>query len=174
MCSSYTDHGACRALARERSDIHAPSPQSYVRSHRTEAWRGGASAKAANGSALSMPVRVTREWTWYLYRAPWRTPGTKPSQIPDCSRGCSWLVALSHELKSPITLTESAFGAQTAKVAPSGSAERCAPSFSYRWPCVPSLNRCRSKGVSNEGAIMRAPSDQGCHEAGCAPNRASC
>ena len=33
-------------------------------------------------------------------------------------------------LKSPITLTASAFGAQTANQAPSGSFERCAPSFS--------------------------------------------
>jgi hypothetical protein len=47
----------------------------------------------------------------------------KPSQIPDCSRGNKPLAVLSQPLKSPITLTESALGAQTANEVPSGSVE---------------------------------------------------
>src|SRR2546429_4618127 len=100
----------------------------------------------------------------------------KPSQIPDCSRGYRPLAFLSQLLKSPITLTASALGAQTAKYVPSGSCERCAPILSKRWPCVPSLKRCRSKGLSRERAIIAvtpAPPGQGFPAAGCSPSPAS-
>ena len=53
----------------------------------------------------------------------------------------------------PITLMASAFGAQTANEVPSGSVERCAPNLSKRWLWVPSLNRCKSNGLSKERAI---------------------
>src|ERR1700730_17042551 len=65
-CTSYTDQGACRPLARERPDIQSRSPPPYSRSHAIEAWRGGCSAYTAYGSALSAPERVIREWTRYL------------------------------------------------------------------------------------------------------------
>src|SRR5207237_2628269 len=92
----------------------------------------------------------------------------------DCSRGYRPLAFLSQLLKSPITLTASALGAQTAKYVPSGSCDRCAPSLSKRWPCVPSLKRCRSKGLSSERAITaRASRDPGSHGGGCAPSLAA-
>ncbi len=75
-------------------------------------------------------MRVTREWTWYLYSAPCPTPGMKPSQMPDCSRGTSLFESRFQPLKSPMTLTQSALGAQTANDVPSGSLEMWAPSFS--------------------------------------------
>src|ERR1700704_1941406 len=108
---------------------------------------------------------------WYLYIAPCLTPGMKPSQIPDCSCGNKPLAVLSHPLKSPITLTESALGAHTANEVPSGSVDRCAPSLSNRWLCVPSLKRWRSNGLSRERAIKEASPPPGFHEAECAPSR---
>src|SRR5437867_12924095 len=71
--------------------------------------------------------------------------------MPDEPRACSGVASAFQLLKSPITLTASAFGAHTAKntpVRPSGVVIGCAPNFWYTWACVPSLNRYRSKSVS--------------------------
>ena len=127
-CISYTAHGALRPFETGRSASQDWSCQSYSRSHTIDAWRGGGSAKVAYGSAFSTPAPVTREWTRYLYIAPCLTPGMKPSQMPDASRGWSWFAVRFQPLKSPITHTLSALGAHTANVAPSPL--RCAPSFS--------------------------------------------
>src|SRR5579864_8628967 len=100
----------------------------------------------------------------------------KPSQMPDVSRTYRPFACLSQPLKSPMTLTESALGAQTAKYVPSGSCEGCAPIFSKRCECVPSLKRCRSKGLSSERATMLMSVEspgQGCHAAECEPSRAA-
>jgi len=63
--------------------------------------------------------------------------------MPDSSFGRRTAAAGSQSLKSPITETRSASGAHTAKYAPSRplTLMRWAPSFSYRWVWVPSLNR---------------------------------
>ena len=79
-----------------------------------------------------------------------RPSGTNVSQMPLTPRlriGCE---AGFQPLKSPMTLTCSALGAQTAKCTPAlpSTSRRCAPSFSYARCSVPSLNRCRSYSVS--------------------------
>ena len=68
----------------------------------------------------------------YGTRLPVRTPGMNPSQIPEEPRSVSGFSSRRQPLNSPITLTRSAFGAQTAKKVPSRPLLRsgCAPS---RW-----------------------------------------
>src|SRR6185437_2221269 len=57
--------------------------------------------------------------------APARTPGTKPSQMPEASeRAVSGWVAGFQPLKSPTTDTEAAFGAQTEKCVPCSRSAR--------------------------------------------------
>src|SRR5215210_5020715 len=69
--------------------------------------------------------------------------------MPELPTGCSGVSSGFQLLKSPMTLTLSAFGAHTAKFVPSRPVLRrgCAPNLSYsRW-CLPSLNRYRSSFV---------------------------
>src|ERR1051326_1944549 len=66
--------------------------------------------------------------------------------MPDDSTGCIGLAALFHPLKSPMTATRSALGAQTANEAPPTPfwLPRGAPGFWDRSEVRPSLNRYRS------------------------------
>src|SRR5487761_2650328 len=74
--------------------------------------------------------------------------GTKPSQTP-AELGRMISVDVSQWLKSPMTETLSAFGAQTANCTPRWPflSLRCAPSFSYARVWVPSASRYRSNSV---------------------------
>src|SRR5215475_11907994 len=77
--------------------------------------------------------------------------------MPDWLRGASRCAVWSQPLKSPITDTAWAFGAHTAKYVrgvPSTAASGCAPSFSNRRRCVPSLKRCRSRSLSSDSSAI--------------------
>src|SRR5688572_16601319 len=108
------------------------------------------------GSVFCRRDPSTREVISNLYRWPVSTFGTNVSQIPLTPRlfiGCD---TASQPLKSPITLTCLALGAQTAKCTPAtpSSSLRCAPSFSCARCSVPSLNRCRSYSVSTPSSSL--------------------
>ena len=125
--------GASKAWAPPRREIHPWSAHWYLlRSHTTEAVRGLSSAAKPSGSALSMRCAENRGLMLYLYSAPCPSPGTKPSQIPDDWRDLSGVASGSHSLKSPTTLTASAFGAQTPNTTPDvpSTVTTCAPSLS--------------------------------------------
>jgi len=68
----------------------------------------------------------------YLYFSPSRKSGTKISQMPPGTSSRIGVTRPSHPLKSPTTLTRSAFGAQTAKCTPRvpPNVMQCDPSFS--------------------------------------------
>src|SRR4051812_50201368 len=75
---------------------------------------------------------------WNLYVVPGPSPSTSPCQMPDepCgSRGCEPGV---QPLKSPMTDTRWAFGAQTPNTTPAGTS--WAPSRSYRRGWAPPLD----------------------------------
>src|SRR2546423_8734143 len=105
---------------------------------------------AAKGSVLSPRHPPPRPTRWNLYSAPLGTPGANPSQIPDPPRDLSGWVRGPHELKSPITQAESAFGAHTAKYVPvvPPASSRWAPTLSASPACVPSLNKYRSSSAT--------------------------
>ena len=82
--------------------------------------RGGSSQKNAKGSLLSAIGAPLADAIRYLYAWPQRAAATKASQMPEPSqRGCSGSALPSQPFQSPITDTVRAFGAQTAKCAPS-------------------------------------------------------
>src|SRR5262245_15011101 len=72
--------------------------------------------------------------------------------MPEWPRWRSGWARGSHPLKSPMTETASAPGAQTANAVPAGPSCRtmCAPSRSYDRQCLPSPSRCRSRSLSND------------------------
>src|SRR5919202_2834479 len=149
--------GASNAWACPRRASHTWSRHSYCeRSQTTEAVCGRTSAAKPNGSAFSIRYGENRGLMLYLYSVPWRIPGTKPSQMPDDWRGWSGVAAGSQLLKSPMTLTVSAFGAQTENTTPGvpSTVTTCAPSLSWIRTWVPSLNRYRSKSVSKLGWVL--------------------
>ncbi len=83
----------------------------------TDAVAGGRSARLAIGSALRRHC-PSGAATSYLYRVPSPTSGTNSSQTPvpprdriGCPRPSQWL-------KSPMTRTPRALGAQTANAVP--------------------------------------------------------
>src|SRR6266511_5271676 len=98
-----------------RFRIHSSSCQRCERSHTTEPVRGGVSQKNAKGSALSTRYPRWRETMWNLYTAPGPAWGTNLSQIPEASLAPRGWALGSQPLKSPMTETRSALGAQTAK-----------------------------------------------------------
>ena len=67
-----------------------------------------------------------------MYREPSSAPGTNSSQSPDEPSERIGFSRPSQPLKSPTTLTEAAFGAQTANATPATpfSSRGCAPSRS--------------------------------------------
>src|SRR5262245_31463575 len=79
-------------------------------------------------------------------------PGTKPVQIPELSTGASECAYFCQRLKSPITQTRSALGAQTAKWTPSLPPRMvgCEPRQRQRCVWLPSLKRYRSSGVRSD------------------------
>src|SRR6185295_18659472 len=99
---------------------------------------------------------------WNLYSVPLPTPGRKPSQIRDSSRGHSACASSAQSLNEPITDTCSAFGAHTEKHVPATPLRitGCAPNFLERWKCDPSLNRYKSSLLStvSSDATVAAPS----------------
>src|SRR5204862_2960526 len=96
---------------------HAPPPHSSLAWVTTEAVAGGSSASAASGSALARHTPSGPQIA-YLYRVPSPAPGTNSSQTPlPPSERIGW-VRPSQWLKSPITRTPRALGAQTAKAVP--------------------------------------------------------
>src|SRR6476660_6391322 len=120
--------GAVSALRAPRFRIHSPSPHLKSRFHTLEAVCGGTSHEKAYGSPLSCALPWC-ETMRYLYAVPAVTSGTAASQIPEWSqRGVSSLALSFQPLKSPMTETERAFGAHTAKCAP--EFVKCEPSFS--------------------------------------------
>src|SRR5262249_29168407 len=70
---------------------------------------------------------------------------TTPAQMPELATGRSGSRSGFQPFQSPMTETPVAFGAHTAKWAPPST--RCAPSFSHRRRCVPSLKRYASCAV---------------------------
>ena len=92
---------------------------------------GGTSNATPNGSLFcsSAPVRVRIS---NLYFSPSGRSGMKISQTPAGTSSRIACTRPSQPLKSPITLTRSAFGAHTAKCTPvvEPIVIRCAPSFS--------------------------------------------
>src|SRR5258708_30123992 len=111
--------------------MRSASLQADPKSQTTDAVRGGSSWRKPKGSAFSA-LCPDGCMIQYLYRAPCPRPGTKPSQIPDEARGLSTCLVFDQPLKSPITWTFLAAGAQTAKNAPDlpSTSPRCAPSLS--------------------------------------------
>ena len=100
---------------------------------------GATSKKMPIVSVLSARQAPPRAITWNLYRVPLPRPATRPSQIPELARGDSGLLRGSQPLKSPITDTLSALGAQTPNQAPPSTTR--APSFSQSRNWLPSLKR---------------------------------
>src|SRR5215471_21489333 len=96
-----------------------------------EADRGRTSAANAYGSAFSIRSPRPLGRMLYLYLPPGPTPATRLSQIPEFARGRSGVALGSQPLKSPITLTASASGAQVAK--------NVARRLSLRLGCAPRL-----------------------------------
>src|SRR5690606_9444746 len=83
------------------------------------------------------------------------TPRTSTSHRPDPSpRATARSASGSQPLKSPITETDRAFGAQTAKRAPLAS--RWQPSLRYSRACVPSRKRWMSCSPRNAGEAAAA------------------
>src|SRR5262245_15903558 len=79
-------------------------------------------------------------------------PGTNPVQIPELSAGVSACAFFCQRLKSPITQTRSALGAQTAKWTPSRPpiTAGCEPSVRQRCVWLPSLKRYRSSAAKSD------------------------
>ena len=109
----------------------------------TDAVAGGFSVAKANGSALSTVYPLKLERIRYLYWRPAPTPGTKPCQTPVRATGSRRCFPACQSVQSPMTSTDSALGAQTAKRVPvrPPSDSGWAPNLSYRVPCVPSASR---------------------------------
>ena len=100
-----------------------------------------------------------------LYRVPDADAGRRSrTRRPDAPGGSSGSTRPSHEFQSPTTRTARAFGAHTAKLAPStpSTVRRWAPSTSQRRRWRPSPMRCRSTGPSNCAMASNL-------RAGCAP-----
>src|ERR1700735_2546363 len=83
-----------------------------------EAVAGAASAAFASGSALSGSLLPSPATSANLYRVPGPTRGTNSSHTPDGYRSRIGWRRLSQVLKSPISDTARAFGAQTANRVP--------------------------------------------------------
>src|SRR3954470_8234642 len=107
---------ACRDVCARRSSQVA-SDQSYDVSYTTLAVAGGCSVCIASGSAFCRQTESAPRIS-YLYRVPTGTSGMKISQTPDDpSERIGWPRPFQ-KLKSPVTRTPRAFGAQTAKDTP--------------------------------------------------------
>ena len=90
--------------------------------------------RAGRPSAVGGPSRPGGSRT--CSGCPSSTPGQKSSQTPLAPSERIWWTRPSQPLKSPTTLTERAFGAQTEKEVPAtpSSSRACAPSTSRRAP----------------------------------------
>src|SRR6476646_4673191 len=96
-----------------RAVIQASSSHVYCEVYTTEAVAGGVSAALAIGSAFSRHTPSGPQIA-YLYLAPSVTPGTNSSHTPDPPSERIGYARPSQPLKSPVTRTPCAFGAQTA------------------------------------------------------------
>jgi hypothetical protein len=97
----------------------------------TDAESGGTSKAKPNGSAFTSTAPDLATIS-SLYRCPTRAPGTNVAHTPLALIARIGFSVPSHSLKSPITLTRTAFGAHTANCVPSAPSRiiGCAPSFS--------------------------------------------
>ena len=88
---------------------------------------------------------------WYLYASPAPTPGTNPRHTPLAPVTSSGWAPGRQSLNVPITDTDSALGAQTAKAVPATPSRWAAwaPKCWYIRNWVPSPNRYRSCSVSS-------------------------
>ena len=143
--------GRRRQSSLPRLAIQSLSCHWWVRVQTLEAEWGGVSAWMATGSALRVSWPVTLERMKYLYPAPWPSPSTKVSQMPEAPLGRMGVARVSQALKSPTRWTSWAEGAQTAKLTPARPSRwvACAPSLSARSAWVPSLKRKRSSWESD-------------------------
>src|ERR1035437_6214237 len=99
----------------------------------TDAVPGDFSASAAIGSALRRHEPSGPQMS-NLYLAPPAAPGMKISQTPDPPSERIGCACPSQKLKSPITRTPRAFGAQTAKAVPVTGSK---PFLNGSWPAAP-------------------------------------
>src|SRR5919108_5548144 len=111
MAIGRSSHDFCDG----RDVIHASSRQTYLEMSRmTDAVCGGTSNANPNGSLFfriaPLFVRIS-----YLYLCPSGRSGMNISHTPFGTRCRIACTRPSHALKSPMTLTRSAFGAETAK-----------------------------------------------------------
>ena len=132
-----------------RASIHPESPQACREVYTTDAVAGGVSAALAIGSAFSRHTPSGPQIA-YLYLAPSLTAGTNSSHTPDPPSERIGYARPSHPLKSPVTRTPCAFGAQTANDAPEAwpTSRTCAPSTRHSSSCRPSPIRYRSNSPS--------------------------
>src|SRR5947209_396540 len=132
-----------------RAAIHAWSSQLYREVYTTDAVAGGISAEVAIGSAFSRHTPSGPQIA-YLYLVPSPIPGTNSSHTPDPPSERIGYARPSQPLKSPVTRTPCAFGAQTANAAPDvwPTSRRCAPSTRHSSSCRPSPIRYRSNSPS--------------------------
>jgi hypothetical protein len=115
----------------------------------TDAVAGGFSAAAAIGSAFSRHTPSAPQIA-YLYRTPSPMPGTKSSHTPTPPSERIGYARPFQWLKSPVTRTPRAFGAQTANEVPLTVpySRTCAPSTRHSSSCLPSPIRYRSNSPS--------------------------
>src|SRR5690606_41033549 len=99
---------------------HSASHQEYSDSVTTEAFAGCTSAARASGSAFASAV-PSGVMISNLYRVPLPTCGTNSSQTPLSPSERIDVARPSQPLKSPMTRTARAFGAQTANEVPTTS-----------------------------------------------------
>ncbi len=127
-----------------------------------EAFDGAVSAKRAIGSTFSRHTPSAPR-TSYLYRAASQTPSTNRAHTPE--PGTKDIASPAQELKSPLTRTSCAFGAQSANRVPStsprpasGSVTTCEPRDRQQAVSVPRWNPSRSRPVSPpSGSCIRTP-----------------
>src|SRR5580704_5903874 len=141
--------GSLTGVREGRAVIHDSSCHAYREVNTTDAVAGGRSAKRESGSALSRHT-PSKPHTEYLYRAPSATPGMNSSHTPDTPSERIGNARPSQKLKSPVTRTPRAFGAQTANDAPVtwSTSRTCAPSACQSSSCLPSPIRYRSYSLS--------------------------
>src|SRR5690625_6312040 len=137
---------------------HCSSPHSCWLSVTIEAVAGGVSVAKAIGSAFSRQ-RSSAPKISYLYRVPAVTLGIKISQTPEEPRERMACEVPSQWLKSPITRTARALGAQTLNEVPEtspkslGKLRTCAPSTRHNSSCRPSPIRCKSTSPNVGGKL---------------------
>src|SRR6266513_2575167 len=128
--------GSRTGLRSARVSIHAESPQACREAYTTDAVAGGCSAAVAIGSAFSRHTPSGPQ-TAYLYLVPSPIPGTNSSHTPDPPSERIGYARPSLWLKSPVTRTPCAFGAQTANEVPLTvpNSRTCAPSTRHSSSC---------------------------------------